>query len=401
MALDRPDALGAQAQPGTMAGRPDSGGAPAGNGFEAAAPGIPEPAPAEAGESSGRTEPTSGPTSGANGSTSPDPGPAEAQEPPPSAPSATEGEPPTEGGSDEAQPSTSVLPPRPHSVLGWIGYPFVVFWRFLFPKKPRPFIVELPFLIVFALFLAFLIKTFLVQAFYIPSGSMQNTLAIGDRVLVNRASVWLGGQPQRGQVVVFQDPGGWLGPTETTSSSNWLSKALTFVGVLPQDNGDLIKRVIGVGGDHVVCCNAQGQITVNGVALDEKYLYPGDSAGSGGNGTFDITVPQGRLWVMGDHRSISEDSRAHQELNGGTIPVSAVVGRAEVVIWPIGHWGTLPVPNTFKQTGLSALSAPGGIPIAATVGALPVTLLRRRRKLRKLALRNRGASGDENGSTSS
>jgi signal peptidase I len=90
---------------------------------------------------------------------------------------------------------------------------------------------------------------------------------------------------------------------------------------------------------------------------------------------------------MGDHRGVSEDSRAHQQINGGTIPVSSVVGRADVIIWPISHWGTLPVPNTFKQTGLSALSAPGGIPAAAAVGALPVTLLHRRRKLRKLARR--------------
>jgi signal peptidase I len=382
--LDRPDALGAQAQPGMTGGRPGSGGGSAENGYEAAAPGIPDPAVAEAGQPS---DPTS-PTYGANAGATPEAGPPQPLEPPANGDTpGTEG---AQGTQDEPQPSTSGsgFPPRPHSVLGWIAYPFLVFWRFLFPKKPRPFIVELPFLIVFALFLAFLIKTFLVQAFFIPSGSMQNTLAIHDRVLVNRASVWLGGQPQRGQVVVFQDPGGWLGPDETSTSSNWLTKALTFVGVLPQDNGDLIKRVIGVGGDHVVCCNAQGQITVNGVALNETYLYPGDSPGSGPDGTFDVTVPQGRLWVMGDHRGVSEDSRAHQELNGGTIPVSAVVGRAEVIIWPISHWATLPVPNTFKQTGLSTLSAPGGIPIAATVGALPVTMLRRRRKLRKLALRN-------------
>ncbi len=405
MALDRPDALGAQAQPGMTGDRPGSGGESAGNGYEAATPGIPDPAVAEARQPS---DPT-GPTYGANAGATPEAGPPQPLEPPASGDTpGTDGAQGTEG---EPQPSStppsgSGFPPRPHSVPGWIGYPFVVFWRFLFPKKPRPFIVELPFLIVFALFLAFLIKTFLVQAFFIPSGSMQNTLAIHDRVLVNRASVWLGGQPQRGQVVVFQDPGGWLGPDETSTSNNWLTKTLTFVGVLPQDNGDLIKRVIGVGGDHVVCCNAQGQITVNGVALNETYLYPGDSPESGPDGTFDITVPQGRLWVMGDHRGVSEDSRAHQELNGGTIPVSAVVGRAEVIIWPLSHWATLPVPNTFKQAGLSTLSAPGGIPIAATVGALPVTLLRRRRKLRKLARRNPEipnpeALNHQNGPTSS
>jgi signal peptidase I len=355
-----------------MADRHSSGGGngSAAGGFAAETPEVPAPATAE--EASGPGEQTD-PATTAHGREE-----------------GTDGQPAGDGTDDSGSGTGTGSTPR--SALGWVLLPFAAVWRFLFPKKPRPFIVELPFLVIFALFLAFLIKTFLVQAFYIPSGSMQNTLAIGDRVLVNRASVWLGGEPQRGQVVVFQDPGGWLGPTETATSGNWLTKTLTFVGVLPQDNGDLIKRVIGVGGDHVVCCNTQGQITVNGVALNETYLYPGDQASSGPSGTFDITVPQGRLWVMGDHRGVSEDSRAHQEINGGTIPVSAVVGRAELKIWPISHWGTLPVPGTFKQTGLSALAGPGGVPTAAMVGALPVTLLRRRRKLRKLARRGQSAS---------
>ncbi len=388
MALDRPDALGAQAQPESMAGRPGgSGGGPAANGFEAAAPGIPDPAAAVG--SSGPGEQASTQTSVSRfGSDSGVPDGRGDGETSPDGVRTTEGT--ADGGTqpDASEDSASDSLTRPQTALGWLAFPFVAFWRLLFPKKPRPFIVELPFLVVFALFLAFLIKTFLVQAFYIPSGSMENTLAVGDRVLVNRASVWLGGQPQRGQVVVFQDPGGWLGPSQTTGGSNWLTKTLTFIGVLPEDNGDLIKRVIGVGGDHIVCCDKQGRMTVNGVPLTEPYIYPGDSAQSGPEGAFDITVPQGRLWVMGDHRGVSEDSRAHQLINGGTIPVSSVVGRAELVIWPISHWGTLPVPSTFKQTGLSALAAtPGGVPAAAVVGALPVTLLRRRRKLRKLARR--------------
>jgi signal peptidase I len=363
VALDRPDAPGAQGQPGTMADRHASGGGgPAGNGFAAETPEVPAPAAAEDASDAGGAQPAPIPPDGE-----------------PQAPEA-------DGAGEESEAR-----PRPRTVLGWALFPFVAVWRFLFPKKPRPFIVELPFLVIFALFLAFLIKTFLVQAFFIPSGSMQNTLAIGDRVLVNRASVWLGSQPQRGQVVVFQDPGGWL-PSETPTGGNWLTKALTFVGVLPEDNGDLIKRVIGVGGDHVVCCNAEGRLTVNGVALDETYLFPGDSASSGSDGAFDIIVPQGRLWVMGDHRGISEDSRAHQPINGGTIPASAVVGRADVIIWPLSHWGTLPVPDTFKQVGLSALAAPAGTPAAALVGALPVTLLRRRRKLRKLSRRIQSAA---------
>jgi signal peptidase I len=258
----------------------------------------------------------------------------------------------------------------------------------------------LPFLLVFALFLAFLIKTFLVQAFFIPSGSMQNTLAIGDRVLVNRASVWLGAQPSRGEVVVFRDPGDWLGEDESSTPGNWLSSALTFVGVLPQNDGDLIKRVIGVGGDHVVCCNAQNQITVNGVPLDETgYLYPGDSADSapaGVNPDFDVVVPKGYLWVMGDHRSVSEDSRAHIATGTEFVPVSDVVGRAEVIVWPVSQWGALSVPATFHQAGLAALSVPGGAPAAALAVALPAAALRRRRKPRGRRSRREGiAGGDE------
>jgi signal peptidase I len=290
------------------------------------------------------------------------------------------GEPPREAESGAARPS---------SVLGWILFPFAVVWRFVFPKKPRPFLVELPFLVVFALVLAFLIKTFLVQAFYIPSGSMQNTLEPGDRVLVNRAAQWLGGQPERGEVVVFQDPGNWLETEGTPSSSNWLKSTLTWVGLLPADDGDLIKRVIGVGGDHVVCCNSQGQITVNGVALNEtSYLYPGDSPNSGYLKPFDVTVPQGYLWVMGDHRSVSLDSRYHQDQEFlGMVPVGNVVGRADVVVWPISHWKTLPIPGTFKQVGLSALGVPGAIPGVALAGTLPFALRRRRRRSRLAAKR--------------
>jgi signal peptidase I len=279
-------------------------------------------------------------------------------------------------------------------VQGWIAFPFVACWRLLFPKKPRPFLVELPFLVVFALILAFLIKTFLVQAFLIPSGSMQNTLEPGDRVLVNRAAQWLGSTPQRGEVVVFKDPGGWLNGEEGEGASsgggNWLQTALTWVGVLPENDGDLIKRVIGVGGDHVVCCNAQGQITVNGVPLNEtSYLYPGDTPDAGWNKPFNVTVPAGFLWVMGDHRGISEDSRYHQDQEfGGMVPVGNVVGRADVVVWPISHWNTLPIPSTFKQAGISALALPGAVPGAALLATAPLALRRRGRRRDK---RRRGA----------
>jgi signal peptidase I len=273
---------------------------------------------------------------------------------------------------------------RPSSVAGWAAYPFAVVWRLLFPKKSRPFLVELPFLVVFALVLAFVIKTFLVQAFFIPSGSMQNTLAIGDRVAVNRAEVWLGGQPSRGDIVVFKDPGGWLGAEEPAPSGNWFSSALSFVGVLPQSDGDLIKRVIGVGGDHVVCCNANHQITVNGVPLDESsYLYPGDSSDSAAPGVdahFNVTVPKGYLWVMGDHRDVSLDSRAHVATNTEFVPVGDVVGKADLIVWPLSQWRALSVPATFRQAGLTALTTPGGPPLAGLALALPVTAVRRRRR---------------------
>ena len=282
---------------------------------------------------------------------------------------------------------------RPSSVLGWVLFPFAVVWRFLFPKKPRPFLVELPFLVVFALILAFLIKTFHVQAFYIPSGSMQNTLQPGDRVLVNRAAQWLGSTPTRGEVVVFQDPGNWLETEGTPTSSNWLKSTLTWVGLLPADDGDLIKRVIGVGGDHVVCCDSNGDIKVNGVALSESsYLYPGDEPNSGYLKPFDVTVPQGYLWVMGDHRSVSLDSRYHQDQEfGGMVPVGNVVGRADIVVWPISHWKTLPIPGTFKQVGLSALGVPGAIPGVALAGTVPFALGRRKR--RRLLAAKRATTG--------
>ncbi|HEX5565776.1 MAG TPA: signal peptidase I [Streptomyces sp.] len=245
--------------------------------------------------------------------------------------------------------------------------------------KQRSFLKELPFLIGIALILALLIKTFLVQAFSIPSDSMQNTLQRGDRVLVDKLTPWFGAEPERGEVVVFHDPGGWLEEAPQDDSGGvgaLLQEGLSFIGLTPSaKDQDLIKRVIAVGGD-TVACEKNGAVTVNGKTLDEKsYIYPGDTP-CGSEGFGPVKVPEGRIWVMGDHRQNSLDSRFHQQLPGhGTVPVDEVVGRAVVRAWPISRWGTLPVPDTFTEQGLAA-AAPAA---TALLGAVPLTLWRRRR----------------------
>jgi signal peptidase I len=200
-----------------------------------------------------------------------------------------------------------------------------------------------------ALLLSLLIKTFLVQAFFIPSSSMENTLLIGDRVLVSKLTPGVF-DLHRGDVVVFKDPGGWLTAERGQPAAQeggvggTVRNALSFVGLLPQDAGEhLIKRVIGVGGDHVVCCDAKGRITVNGVPIDEtSYLLPGAAPSDKG---FDVTVPYGYLWVMGDNRPVSADSRLHRALNNGMVPLHDVVGKAFVIVWPFDRAGGLGTPG--------------------------------------------------------
>ncbi len=252
-------------------------------------------------------------------------------------------------------------------------------------RPGRSFWHELPFLVAIALLLALLVKTFLVQAFYIPSGSMENTLQVGDRVLVNKLAHWLGDDVGRGEIVVFDDPGGWL-QTEPEPPGNPVTRGVRnvfmFFGLLPSNQKDLIKRVIAVGGDRVACCDARGRVTVNGVPLDEPYVFPGNPPSTV---TFDVTVPEDRLWVMGDHRSDSFDSSKHLgDPGGGTIPRDKVVGRAFAIVWPLGRIRSLPVPDTFKQAALvSAGRATDVAPVLlGFVGALPVAVLRRRLRRR-------------------
>jgi signal peptidase I len=168
-----------------------------------------------------------------------------------------------------------------------------------------------------------LVSHFVVEPFQVPSSSMENTLRVGDRVLVNKLAYRFGGAPGRGDVIVFDGKDSF-----STSAGT-----------------DYVKRVIGVGGDRVTCCDTQGRLTVNGHPLNETYLYPGDTPS---RVPFDIVVPEGRLWVMGDHRDDSADSRAHLgDPGGGTVPVGKVIGRAEWIGWPIGHWTRLRRPADF------------------------------------------------------
>ncbi len=210
---------------------------------------------------------------------------------------------------------------------------------------------------VAALALTIVLKAFVVQVFSIPSGSMENTLLIGDRVLVNKLVYRFRGIA-RGDVIVFSGQGSW-GPDAPPPPSNPLVRfwddAKDAVGISAPGT-DYIKRVIGMPGDHVACCNAKGQVTVNGVPLSEQsYIYPGDAPSQI---QFNVTVPPGRLWVMGDNRADSDDSRYRMDDPGdGTVPESAVVGRAFMIIWPPSRITDLPIPATFQQPALHAAAA--------------------------------------------
>jgi signal peptidase I len=256
------------------------------------------------------------------------------------------------------------------------------------PKKKGSLLRELPVLLLIAFVLALLVKTFLVQAFFIPSGSMEQTLhgcpgCTGDRVLVNKVPYWFG-EPEPGDIVVFKGPSTWTPEVQVAEPSNWFSGALLWlgrsIGVAPPSEDDYVKRVIATGGQTVQCCDTQGRVTVDGKPLDEPYIFENNPVDSRAFGP--VTVPQGRLWVMGDHRSASADSRSHVgDKYSGTIAVSDVIGKASLIVWPLSRFGVLHAPDIQGSAAAApgSVVAPDGVALAAV---LPFVVWRRRRHRR-------------------
>jgi signal peptidase I len=215
------------------------------------------------------------------------------------------------------------------------------------PRKSMPLWQETILLLGLALILALVIKSLFVQAFYIPSPSMEPLFIKNDRILVQKVSYWGGATPSRGDIIVFKDPGGWLNEADTTTPQGPVTKVMEKVGLYPT-GGHLVKRVIGIGGDRVVCCDAKGRITVNGQALNEKAYLPKGTAAS--QLKFDRTVPKHHLWMMGDNRSFSFDSRGHMgDPGGGFVPEDLVVGKVFTLIWPWQRAEFIHRPGTFED----------------------------------------------------
>lgn len=218
------------------------------------------------------------------------------------------------------------------------------------PRRGRA-ITETIVILVIALAVSALVRAFLLQAFYVPSSSMEYTILPGDRIVASKITTTLSG-PQRGEIMVFRDPGGWL-PDMPPTDEGWrsaLRSGLTFIGLLPSDSGsDLVKRVIGLPGDRVACCDSDGRIVLNGVSLEEPYV-----TGATDQVRFDVTVPADRMFVMGDNRGNSRDSRYHLDLDNGGVPVTNGVGRVVLTVWPLDRLGVAEIPSIFGNPAITA-----------------------------------------------
>lgn len=225
------------------------------------------------------------------------------------------------------------------------------------------FLRDLVVILLIAFLISFLLKTFLVRSFFIPSGSMQQTLQVDDRIMVNQLVPQLIGV-ERGDVVVFTDPGGWLNQpgSVTNPTPGPIEWVLQAVGLAADTSADyVVKRVIGVGGDWVACCDANGRVTVNGVPLDEPYVFLPEGETRASAIDFDVVVPEGSVWVMGDNRYSSLDSRYHQDEPGrGFVAEDEIVGRAFLINWPLGRLAWLgSYSETFVGVDEAAKEAAG------------------------------------------
>ncbi len=262
-------------------------------------------------------------------------------------------------------------------------------------KAKRPFWVELPILIVIAFALTFLIQTFVAKVYYVPSGSMEKTLhgvaSGGDRILANKV-VYDFRKPEQGDVVVFKGPDTWAPEADVPGPTNWFGKVVasvgSVVGIAPPNEKDFVKRVIAVGGQTVACCDAKGNVTVDGRSLDEPYIYQpwpftpgvadcktgGDATRYGSQRCFaPYKVPIGQLWVMGDHRSDSSDSSydclglkpgAAPPSCARPIPVDDVIGKAVFIVMPPSRWGTIGNPNIDPSATALGSGPTAALPVA-------------------------------------
>lgn len=246
---------------------------------------------------------------------------------------------------------------------------------------------ELPLMLAIAFIIAILLRSFVVQAFWIPSGSMEQTLhgcpgCTGDRILVNRMSYWFS-EPEPGDIVVFQAPSTWEAEVPVDEPDGILGQSWLWVkrlvGAAPPAERDLVKRVIATEGQTIECCDAQGRVLVDGQPLDEPYIFLDgqDPAQYGATAAFGpVTVPEGRMFVMGDHRNASADSRAHlNDQHQGTVPVDSVIGRAFVVLWPFDRFNWLSRDNPQQVDAAASVQSPLALPAGALLDPPVLALL--------------------------